>query len=182
MNNGLYSTNMTTKAGATTPLGVSYKAIEAFVTGKTIAELEAAIEGKTKEEMVDAVSSSTLVDTLGYVQGLLAAAKAANTQTGYYTVYNKTGETVKEVSITINATSEKFVMATDVPADAVKVIVFSMDGALEGHNALTFAFTTESGYEGSFATLSVETAPITMLSADAMTGATQISFFAPAAE
>ncbi len=52
-----------------------------------------------------------------------------------------------------------------------------MDGALEGHNALTFAFTTESGYEGSFATLSVETAPITMLSADAMTGATQISFF-----
>lgn len=168
VNNGLYSSNMTTKAGATTPLGVSYNAIEAFVTGKTIAELEAAIEGKTKEEMVDAVSSSTLVDTLGYVQGLLAAAKAANNQTGYYTLYNKTGE--------------KFVMATDVPADAVKVIVFSMDGALEGHNALTFAFTTESGYEGSFATLSVETAPITMLSADAMTGATQISFFAPAAE
>ena len=98
VNNGLYSTNMTTKAGATTPLGVSYNAIEAFVTGKTIAELEAAIEGKTKEEMVDAVSSSTLVDTLGYVQGLLAAAKAANTQTGYYTVYNKTGETVKTLA------------------------------------------------------------------------------------
>ena len=36
VNNGLYSTNMTTKAGATTPLGVSYNAIEAFVTGKTI--------------------------------------------------------------------------------------------------------------------------------------------------
>ena len=50
VNDGLYSTNMTTKAGATTPLGVSYNAIEAFVTGKTIAELEAAIEGKTKEE------------------------------------------------------------------------------------------------------------------------------------
>ena len=89
---------------------------------------------------------------------------------------------MKEVSITINATGEKFVMATDVPADAVKVIVFSMDGALEGNNALTFAFTTESGYEGSFATLSVETSPITMLSADAMTGATPISFSAPAAE
>ena len=36
VNDGLYSTNMTTKAGATTPLGVSYNAIEAFVTGKTI--------------------------------------------------------------------------------------------------------------------------------------------------
>lgn len=181
-NDGLYSTNMNTKAGATTPLGVSYAAIEQFVTGKTIAELEAAIEGKTKEEMVDAVSSSTLVDTLGYVQGLLAAAKSANRQTGYYTVYNKTGETVKEVSITINETGDKFVVATDVPADAVKVIAFSMDGALNGSGALTFAFTTESGYEGSFGTLSIETAPITMLAADALTGATQISFFAPAAE
>ena len=38
---------------------------------------------------MDAVSSSTLVDTLGYVQGLLAAAKAANNQTGYYTLYNR---------------------------------------------------------------------------------------------
>ena len=40
----------------------------------------------------------------------------------------------------------------------------------------------KSGYEGSFATLNIETSPITMLSADAMTGATQISFSVPAAE
>ena len=181
VNNGLYSTNMATKAGATTPLGVSYEAIEAFVTGKTIAELEAAIADKTKEEMVDAVSSSTLVDTLGYVQGLLAAAKAANNVTGYYTVYNKTGEAVKELSITINATGEKVVAATDMAADAVKVIAFSMDGAL-ANDGLTFTFTTESGYEGVFETLHIETTPITLLAADAMTGATPISFFAPAAE
>ena len=51
--------------------------IEAFAAGKTIAELEAAIDGKTKEEMVDAVSGATLQDTLGYLQGILAAAKAA---------------------------------------------------------------------------------------------------------
>ena len=182
VNNGLYSTNMATKAGATTPLGVSYEAIETFVTGKTIAELDAAIADKTKEEMVDAVSSSTLVDTLGYVQGLLAAAKAANTVTGYYTVYNKTGETVKELSITINATGEKVVVATDMAADAVKVIAFSVDSALVADNALTFTFTTESGYEGVFETLHIETTPITLLAADAMTGATPISFFAPAAE
>lgn len=182
VNNGLYSTNMATKAGATTPLGVSYEAIETFVTGKTIAELEAAIADKTKEEMVDAVSSSTLVDTLGYVQGLLAAAKAANTVTGYYTVYNKTGETVKELSVTINATGEKVVVATDMAADAVKVIAFSVDSALVADNALTFTFTTESGYEGVFETLHIETTPITLLAADAMTGATPISFFAPAAE
>ncbi len=75
-NNELYSTNMQ-KAGSTVALADNYAAIEAFVVGKTIAELEAAIEGKTAAEMVDAVSGATLVDTLGYLNGLLAAAKAA---------------------------------------------------------------------------------------------------------
>ena len=42
-----------------------------------IAELEAEIEGKTAEQMIDTVSGCTLVDTLGYVSGLLEAAKAA---------------------------------------------------------------------------------------------------------
>ena len=46
----------------------------------------------------------------------------------------------------------------------------------------TLCFKTESGYEGSFATLHIEVAPIYLLSADGMTGATQISFRAPAAE
>lgn len=76
VNTELYSANMA-NAGSTVALADNYAAIEAFVTGKTIAELEAAIEGKTKEEMVDAVSGATLVDTLGYLTGLLEAAKAA---------------------------------------------------------------------------------------------------------
>ncbi len=76
VNSELYSANMT-KAGSTVALDANYAAIEAFVTGKTIAELEAAIAGKTAEQMVDAVSGATLVDTLGYLTGLLEAAKAA---------------------------------------------------------------------------------------------------------
>lgn len=71
-----YSANMA-KSGSTVSLADNYAAIEAFVTGKTVAELEAAVEGKTAEEMVDAVSGCTLVDTLGYVNGLIEAAKAA---------------------------------------------------------------------------------------------------------
>lgn len=71
-----YSANMA-KAGSTVALDVNYDAIEAFVTGKTVAELESAVEGKTAEEMVDAVAGCTLADTLGYVQGLIEAAKAA---------------------------------------------------------------------------------------------------------
>lgn len=75
-NDEAYSTAMA-GAGATQSLVTSYEAIEAFVTGKTVAELEDAINGKTKEEMVDAVSSSTLVDTLGYIEAVIAAANNA---------------------------------------------------------------------------------------------------------
>ena len=76
VNTELYSKNMTDHAGATVALADNYAAIEAYVTGKTIAELEAELEGKTAEEMVDVVSGCTLVDTLGYVSGLLEAAKS----------------------------------------------------------------------------------------------------------
>ena len=76
VNADAYSENMK-KAGSTVHLAVNFAAIEDFVTGKTIAEVEAAFEGKTSEEAVDVVAGCTLVDTLGYVKGLIEAAKAA---------------------------------------------------------------------------------------------------------
>jgi len=75
-NAAAYSENMK-KAGSTIALDVNYKALEDYATGMTIAELEAALEGKTAEQVVDAVTGCTLVDALGYLQGVLAAAKAA---------------------------------------------------------------------------------------------------------
>ena len=73
-----YSANMQ-KAGSTVALDVNYDMIQAFCVGKTVAELEAAIAGFGGEAQaaIDAVSGATLADTLGYLQGLLAAAKAA---------------------------------------------------------------------------------------------------------
>lgn len=71
-----YSANMA-NSGSTQSLATSYAAIEAYVAGMTIDELAAAIDGKTAEEMVDAVSSSTLADTLGYLQAILEAANNA---------------------------------------------------------------------------------------------------------
>ncbi|MDO4483859.1 MAG: hypothetical protein Q4C54_05340 [Clostridia bacterium] len=76
-NNELYSGNMATKAGATTMLADGYKAIEDYCTGKTIAELEEILAGTEPTAMVDAVTGCTLVDTYGYVSGILEAAKAA---------------------------------------------------------------------------------------------------------
>lgn len=80
VNNDMYSANMKDHAGATQTLVASYEAIEAYVTGKTIAELEAAVEGQEDSAAfleADVVSGSTLADTLGYVKGLIEAAKAA---------------------------------------------------------------------------------------------------------
>jgi len=76
VNADAYSENMK-NAGSTVHLMDNFAAIENFVTGKTVAELEAEIAGKDAAAMVDAVSGSTLVDTLGYVSGLIEAAKAA---------------------------------------------------------------------------------------------------------
>ena len=75
-NAAAYSANMA-KAGSTVALDVNYDIIQKFVVGKTVAELEAFLANKTKEEVVDAVSGATLVDTMGYIQGLIEAAKLA---------------------------------------------------------------------------------------------------------
>jgi len=76
-NNELYSGNMASHAGSTVALVDNYKAIEAYCVGKTVAELEAILAGTDKAGMVDAVSGATLVDTYGYISGIVAAAKAA---------------------------------------------------------------------------------------------------------
>ena len=76
VNAEMYSASMQ-KAGSTVAINVNYDAIEAYVTGKTIAELEAELAGKTAEEVIDAVAGCTLADTLGYINGIIAAAKNA---------------------------------------------------------------------------------------------------------
>ena len=77
VNAAKYSENMATKAGSTVALDVNYDLIQAFCVGKTVAELEAALAPMDAQAAIDAVSGATLVDTLGYLQGLLAAAQAA---------------------------------------------------------------------------------------------------------
>ncbi|NLZ81181.1 MAG: hypothetical protein GX913_05195 [Clostridiales bacterium] len=77
VNNDTYSANMKEKGGSTVSLVENYEAIETFAEGKTVAELEAAIDGKSATEVVDAVSGATLVDTTGYLESIIEAAKAA---------------------------------------------------------------------------------------------------------
>lgn len=183
-NSDLYSLNMQ-RAGSTVQIAANFNAIEAYVKGKTVAELEAAVSGYTEEnkaEFIDAVSGATTADTLGYVNGILAAAKAAKASTGTYTFYNKTGEAITELYLIDNLTGEKGVnyAVNGFAADAKCVITRTVSAEeIEAGYSMTVSFRTEGGYEAQFATLHIEEAPITLLAADALTGATPISFFAP---
>ena len=186
-NNELYSLNMQ-RAGSTVQIAANYNAIESYAAGKTIAELEAILADYTDENkaaFVDVVSSATTADTLNYVRGILEAAKAATGSTGTYTFYNKTGETVTELYLVNNLTGEAGVnyAVNGFANDGVWVITRSASAEeMAAGYSMTLKFKTEGGYEGSFGTLHIETVPVVLLAPDALTGATPISFRAPAAE
>lgn len=72
-----YSEHMAEEAKATKRLDVSYDEIEQFAVGKTVAELEDILNKNDKTQILDVVSSATLVDTHGYLEAILAAAKVA---------------------------------------------------------------------------------------------------------
>ena len=183
-NSDLYSLNMQ-RAGSTVQIAANFDAIEAFAKGKTVAELEAFVNGyteETKAEVVDAVSGATTADTWGYLRGILAAAEAAKASTGTYTFFNKTGETITELYLVDNLTGEKGVnyAVNGFAADACCVITRTVSAAeIEAGYSMTVSFKTEGGYEAQFPTLHIETAPITLLAQDALTGATPITFKAP---
>lgn len=70
-----YSARMAEKAKATNKLDANYKAIQDFVVGKTVADVEKVIADAPDGKPVDAISGSTLVDTKGYLKGIVEAAK-----------------------------------------------------------------------------------------------------------
>ena len=104
---------------------------------------------------------------------------------GSYVFVNKTGETVTNISIKDNVTGDAFSGCPEggLKADeATGTISVFFRGEGDGSHQLTLTYTTESGREESFATLSYEDVTIELLAADAMTGATPIKFTIPAAE
>ena len=110
-----------------------------------------------------------------------AAAEEAKTCT--YTIFNETGEKITELYVTDNATSEKSGNYAGEEGLAKGGIVEINGTDKEGYE-ITLSFKTEGGYEAEFKTLHFEDVPISLLpkpagDADATTGATPISFFAP---
>lgn len=75
VNSDLYSAMMTEKAKSTVSIAANFDAIEAFCTGKTVAELKTVVEGE-KKDVTDMVSGATLVDAKGYIEAVIAACEA----------------------------------------------------------------------------------------------------------
>ncbi|MBQ8082324.1 MAG: hypothetical protein IJ240_10570 [Clostridia bacterium] len=109
------------------------------------------------------------------------AETAAEPQTGSYELINVTGEKVVAIYLIDKVTgevSENFAgegLAADASVTATKTI----EAGENGEHRLLLVFVTESGYVGTFNTLSIETAKINLLDADAASGATmqnQIKF------
>ncbi len=104
--------------------------------------------------------------------------------TATYTVYNVTGEKITEITLANNKTGEAAEnLVPDGLADGASVELtktVKADATDKEHYELTLAFKTESGYEGAFTTLHYETVPISLIKVDAESGATTLSFTAPA--
>lgn len=105
----------------------------------------------------------------------------AETALAHYEFYNETGEEVTELYVYDNSGTDKGVNYVDEigwsHGDPQQITVDL--GELSTSIHFTVEFVTESGYVGTFDRLSVETAPISLISEDAAAGATMISFSKP---
>ena len=111
----------------------------------------------------------------------IAFSEAAKAQTGTYTFYNKTGETVLFINLIENGengTALRTAFKDGFAPNEEKTLSFGVPADKE-NPTLTLQFVTESGKIGIFSTLKIEEAPITLLDVDSVSGATPISFSVP---
>ena len=112
-----------------------------------------------------------------------AFAPAEENETCTYTIFNEAGEKITELYVTDNLTGEKSENFAG-EEGLKKGGIVEINGTNKEGYVITLSFKTESGYEAAFETLHFETVPLSLLpapaeTADATTGATPISFFAP---
>ena len=200
VNSDLYSLNMQ-RAGSKVQIAANYDAIEAFAVGKTIAEVEAV----SKSDLaVDAVSGATLADTAKYLGAIVEAAKAAHAQyagthggnTGTYTLWNTTGEDIVGIYMTdlnsgwqsINyATAPLHTLGSENDNNPYIITRTVTEEEIDTHMRIwaetesgkIIEFPGESEHGANNGGLSIETTNIEFMNPDAVTGATQIGWFAP---
>ena len=135
-----------------------------------------------------ACGSSASSTTASSVASSAASSEAASSATSSeaaaepaeYTVYNTTGENVTELYLyAVGAESKGENLAGENGLADGENVVLTLPEDADQSAKYVLEFTTESGMNKSFETLSYEVAPISLLSADAAAGATPIAFSAP---
>lgn len=112
-----------------------------------------------------------------------ATATAAPITVGKYTIYNATNDSVTELYLyPTDATDKGTNLAGEKGLSNAHATYAEYDaGDKADSTTLTLEFTTKGGYTGSFTTLHIEEAPISLIAEDAKTGATAIKFEATTA-
>ena len=123
-----------------------------------------------------------ILDPVDATSGATPISFATYPQMGHYMIRNATGGTVKDLTISHNAGSEKTHMDSEFADGAEIGIGFAIPADANKEHCLTLSFTLEDGTVQTFETLSIEDVTITLLALDAMTGATPIAFSAYPAE
>lgn len=99
-----------------------------------------------------------------------------STATGKYTIYNVTGGTITELYIYEVGSDKGVNIAGEGIPDGQSM---NISKTTSPDAVFVLEFKADNGEEGIFETLHVEEAPISLLAADARTGATAIAFEEP---
>ena len=130
--------------------------------------------------IISACSSTAATTTAATTSTAAATASASAAPTvGNYTIYNATGTSVTGLYLYPTDSTDKGTnLAGDKGFKAAHALYATYDNSKGTAKSLTLEFTTDKGYTGTFTTLSIETAPISLIAEDAKTGATAIQFAA----
>lgn len=143
------------------------------------------------KRILTAVTAAFLFTGCAYLEDLLPGKPETQQETakpaeetvqtvGEYTICNTTGSPVTELYLYPTGSAEKGKNHAAQPLGTGNRLVLKYDaGDAAKETELTLEFKTEDGYSASFTTLHIETAPISLLAEDALTGATPVAFRLP---
>ena len=127
----------------------------------------------------------TLAMLFTFTAALAEAAEETIPNVGHYQIVNLTGENIISLIFTDNKDGDSMECLVDgeilEPESLMflPVAVSNVETKEDAEHRITLTFKTESGYEASFTTLSIEDVLINLLAQDALSGPTPIQFGKP---
>lgn len=138
--------------------------------------------GASSSVAASTAASSAAASSAASSSEAAASSVLTGEQTATYTLYNTTGDTIKELYFYENGADKGENLAGDGMADGATLeVVQKADASVMDSKVYTIEFVAADGNTYTFDTLHFETVPVSLLSADAAAGATPIAFSEPQA-